>query len=80
MIYLTPPHLYIRTANPKAKMRQHKKRRRILMLILVVATFAICWLPIHLFHLATDAGLLAYNYQLFMLVSELSPQDCIANI
>lgn len=39
------------------------------MLVLVVAVFAICWLPIHAFHILTDAGLVPFNYQVFMMVS-----------
>uniref|UniRef100_A0A6P6YEN6 Probable G-protein coupled receptor 83 n=1 Tax=Dermatophagoides pteronyssinus TaxID=6956 RepID=A0A6P6YEN6_DERPT len=60
--------LYDNRGNAKARIRQRKKLRRILMLILMVAAFAICWLPLHLFHLLTDAGFLHYNYRIFMMV------------
>ena len=33
-----------------------------------MAVFAVCWLPLHLFHLATDAGWLPYSHRLFMAV------------
>ncbi|KAH9413423.1 hypothetical protein DERP_007899 [Dermatophagoides pteronyssinus] len=59
--------LYDNRGNAKARIRQRKKLRRILMLILMVAAFAICWLPLHLFHLLTDAGFLHYNYRIFMM-------------
>ncbi len=55
--------------NPKARIRQRRKRRRILMLVLVVCAFAISWLPLHVFHILSDAGIISYNYQIFMVVS-----------
>ncbi|KAI2807899.1 Neuropeptide Y receptor [Blomia tropicalis] len=63
--------------NPKARIRQKKKRRRILVLVLVCASFAICWLPIHLFHLLTDAGLFNYNYQIFMMLKTYKIRNAI---
>nr|XP_046908711.1 uncharacterized protein LOC124490284 [Dermatophagoides farinae] len=54
--------------NARARIRQRKKFRRILMLIFMVAAFAICWLPLHIFHILTDAGWLQYNYRIFMVV------------
>lgn len=39
------------------------------MLVLVVAAFALCWAPIHIFHLLVDAGAIGYHYQAFMVVS-----------
>ena len=57
--------------NAKTRIRQRKKNRRLLMLILMVMVFAICWLPLHLFHILIDIGLIDYNYRIFMMVSAL---------
>nr|XP_046908712.1 probable G-protein coupled receptor 83 [Dermatophagoides farinae] len=54
--------------NAKTRIRQRKKNRRLLMLILMVMVFAICWLPLHLFHILIDIGLIDYNYRIFMMV------------
>ncbi|XP_075677092.1 uncharacterized protein LOC142645225, partial [Dermatophagoides pteronyssinus] len=53
--------------NAKTRIKQRKKLRRLLMLILMVMAFAICWLPLHLFHLLIDSNLIDYNYHLFMI-------------
>lgn len=47
------------------------KRRRILMLALVVIVFAICWLPLNLYHLTTDLGLSSHRLSVFLIVSRL---------
>ena len=44
------------------------KRKRILMLILVCATFAICWLPLNCYHLLIDLHLVPHNYTVFLIV------------
>lgn len=42
------------------------KRRRIIMLCLVVASFTLCWLPLTVYHLLTDLHLLEFTYTLFL--------------
>lgn len=44
------------------------KRKRIVMLILVCATFAICWLPLNCYHLLVDLHLVPHNYTVFLVV------------
>ncbi|XP_054160001.1 G-protein coupled receptor 83-like [Oppia nitens] len=51
----------------EAKRRQRHKRRRILMLVLVVAIFAICWLPLNIYHLLMDLHLAPHNYKIFIM-------------
>ena len=39
-----------------------RKRKRIRLLIMVVATFAICWLPLNLYILLTDLGFITHHH------------------
>ena len=43
------------------------RKRRIVMLALVVTTFAICWLPLNLYHLLCDFHLIQRNFKIFIL-------------
>lgn len=38
------------------------------MLVLVVTVFAICWLPLNIFHLLTDAEIVPFNDIVFKVV------------
>jgi hypothetical protein len=74
--------LYIKIANIISKQGQmathasdetnrrycEAKRKRIVMLILVVATFAICWFPLNTYHLLIDLHLVPHNYTVFLIV------------
>ena len=42
-------------------------RRRIKMLALVVTVFAICWLPLNIYHLLTDFDVINYSFYMFFL-------------
>lgn len=53
----------------KRQRQLEQKRRRILMLSLVVAVFALCWLPLNLYHLIIDLGLGTHRLNVFLLVS-----------
>ena len=44
------------------------KRKRIVMLVLVCATFALCWLPLNCYHLLIDLHLVPHNYTVFLIV------------
>ena len=52
----------------RRKRHLETKRRRIVMLSAVVAVFAICWLPIHLYHLSVDSGLFEHRTTVFLMV------------
>ncbi|CAG2169542.1 unnamed protein product [Oppiella nova] len=43
------------------------KRRRIKMLVLVVVVFAICWLPLNIYHLLTDFDAIDYSLTVFFI-------------
>lgn len=45
-----------------------KKRRRILMLVLIVAVFALCWLPFNVYYLLLDFGILKQSNQSVFMV------------
>ncbi|CAG2161942.1 unnamed protein product [Oppiella nova] len=50
--------------------RRHQsdaRKRRIVMLALVVTAFAICWLPLNMYHLLCDFGLTRRNFKVFIL-------------
>ena len=55
--------------NGKKSKQNHfdKKRKRIIMLILVVVIFAVCWLPLNLYHLLNDFKLIRSNFRLFLI-------------
>ncbi len=53
-------------ADALVKRRADQKRRRIMMLVLVVAVFATCWMPINLYHLSADLHLIEHNYKIFL--------------
>lgn len=56
--------------NDKRRRRHlEAKRRRIIMLITVVVCFAICWLPLSLYHLIIDFGLANHRLSVFLVVS-----------
>lgn len=48
------------------------KRKRITMLIIVVAAFAISWAPLNFYHLLIDLHQLSFNYSVFMILHQLS--------
>ena len=54
------------SARSEVRNRTEQKRRRILMLFLVVAVFAICWFPINIYHLLADFQLINHNYKIFL--------------
>lgn len=58
-------------ADDDKRRRRHleAKRRRIIMLITVVVCFAICWLPLSLYHLIIDFGLANHKLSVFLVVS-----------
>jgi hypothetical protein len=43
------------------------KRRTIMMLIAVCVVFAICWLPLNIYHIITDYGLVNYSSTTFLI-------------
>ena len=45
----------------------YTKRKRIIMLILVVVIFAVCWFPLNLYHLLNDFKLIRPNFRLFLI-------------
>ncbi|KAH9422071.1 Serpentine type 7TM GPCR chemoreceptor Srsx, partial [Dermatophagoides pteronyssinus] len=45
-----------------------RKRKRIRLLIMVVATFAICWLPLNLYILLTDLGFITHHHILLFFI------------
>lgn len=53
----------------RKRRRQFEAKRRIIMLALVVAVFALCWLPINLYHLTIDLGLAQNRLSVFVFVS-----------
>lgn len=43
-----------------------RKRKRIVMLILVVIIFALCWLPLNVYYLLVDFGVIQMNFHIFL--------------
>lgn len=66
--------------NHKKRRRQQEAKRRIIMLALVVAVFALCWLPLNLYYLTIDLGLGRNNMAVFMVVSEQIHYSCCESI
>lgn len=60
----------------KKKRSLEAKRRRIFMLALVVIVFAICWLPLNLYHLIIDSGLMKHSLSTFLVVSNCVSSCC----
>ncbi|XP_054158946.1 G-protein coupled receptor 83-like [Oppia nitens] len=52
----------------RRRQQSEAKRRRILMLALVVIVFAVCWLPINVYHLLVDFKLIKHNFTVFLVV------------
>lgn len=54
-------------SSTKVKQLSQKKRRRLLMLVLIVAIFALCWLPFNVYYLLRDFGVTeGSNYHAFL--------------
>ena len=53
--------------NERRRHHSEARKRRIIMLALVVTTFAICWLPLNLYHLLCDFHLIERNFKIFIL-------------
>ncbi|KAH7646776.1 hypothetical protein HUG17_2314 [Dermatophagoides farinae] len=55
-------------ANSQRRMEQDSaRRRRLAMLILIVAMFGICWMPLNLYHLLVDFHLIIANFNIFLI-------------
>lgn len=50
----------------RKKAQSEARKKRIIMLVLVVGAFSICWLPLNLYHLLVDFSLISRNWTLFI--------------
>ncbi|XP_054164303.1 G-protein coupled receptor 83-like [Oppia nitens] len=55
------------------------KRKRIVMLVLVCLTFAVCWLPLNAYHLLMDLNILPHNYTIFLILHALAMSSVCYN-
>jgi hypothetical protein len=55
--------------NERRRLHSEVKRKRIVMLALVVCVFALCWLPLNVYHLLVDFKITQHNFKLFIIVS-----------
>ncbi|XP_054164832.1 G-protein coupled receptor 83-like [Oppia nitens] len=54
------------STDQRKRQQSDARKRRIAMLILVVTVFAICWLPLNLYHLLVDFELISRHYNIFL--------------
>ncbi|CAG2163302.1 unnamed protein product [Oppiella nova] len=54
------------STDERKRLQSEARKRRIVMLILVVTVFAICWLPLNLYHLLVDFELISRHYNIFL--------------
>jgi hypothetical protein len=55
--------------NERRRLQSEVKRKRIVMLVVVVCVFALCWLPLNVYHLLVDFKITQHNFKLFIIVS-----------
>ncbi|XP_027197814.2 uncharacterized protein LOC113792119 isoform X1 [Dermatophagoides pteronyssinus] len=61
---------FAQKANSQRRMEQDSARRRrlaMVSLILIVAMFGICWMPLNLYHLLVDFHLIIANFNIFLI-------------
>ena len=61
--------LICKLSDERKRRQSEAKRRRIFMLALVVATFATCWAPLHLYLFLVDSRIISLQTNTFIMVS-----------